>query len=122
MYEPPIPGPGLPEPPTRSGDALGSWVIVALPLLLGAVMLVVTPSYFRPMLASALGWWLLALVVVLEAAALGAVSWGNRRFAGNRLRLKVFTMLVMVGLIFPTLWILLLGPAILVIVQSTGGG
>jgi hypothetical protein len=53
-------------------------------------------------LVPGLGWWLLALVVVLEAAALGAISRGNRRFAGNPIRLKLRTMLV--------------------IVQSTGGG
>ncbi|TMD06584.1 MAG: hypothetical protein E6J02_09265 [Chloroflexi bacterium] len=108
-------GPIQPPDPQKAYRT-GVGVVLALPIVLGVALSVLSPSHFRPLLASSLGLALLALGVVLEALGAGAAwwvdrstwSWSARRFAS----LGITAIFV-----FPTLWILLVGPAFIVVAQ-----
>ncbi len=107
------PGPIRPPDPQKAYRT-GIGVVLALPIVIGVALSVLSPSHFRPLLGSSLGLALLALGVVLEALGVGAAwwvdrgtwSWSARRFAS----LGITALFV-----FPTLWILLVGPAFVVV-------
>lgn len=83
MFQPPVPGPPPPGVPRRSAADLSAWLFPAMPIIFGLFMLIASPTYFRPMIESALGWQMLLFV-------------------------------------FTTLWLILLGPAIVILYRARG--
>jgi hypothetical protein len=115
MYQPPL------VPRISRQAKFGTWLILALPVALGLFMSIETPSYFLPLSQNPVGWLILGLIAILESASFLATRWGLRRFEARPAADLFFRMSVMVGLVFPTLWLVLLGPAIVIIMKSKGG-
>ena len=82
-------------------------------------MFVFTPSYTMPMVHSGLGIAMLGLALGLVAAGY-ALSGVATRFLRTR-RLGVGLLLAVVSVFFctfPALWLVLLGPAVLILIQQ----
>jgi hypothetical protein len=99
------------------GIAARVWTL--FPLGLALLMFVVTPTYFRPMWSSSLGIGLLVGGLVLVGGGYGAtelaVRWMKR--GGWRLGLGITVIVVAYFVQFVTLWIILLGPALLILLS-----
>jgi hypothetical protein len=98
---------------------LGTRFAVALPLGLALFMAALTPSYYRPML-SILGLAMISAAVLIVAGgfALTYVASGLMRRGGVGLPAGVGLLLGIYFLTFVTLWIFLLGPAIVILVTN----
>ena len=98
-------------------------LIFVLPVALGLFMAVVSPSYFRPMLSAPLGIAMLAAGVIVVAAGLALTEVMGRLMRRGRGRLLA-GMALMCGLVlleFIPMWIVLLGPAVLILTNPGSG-
>jgi hypothetical protein len=90
------------------------WTV--FPLAITAVLAVVASNYFAPMFSSAVGIGLLALGLVSIGVSVALAEVARRVARPTRGRLLAALGIVMLALTiqFVTLWIVLLGPALLV--------
>jgi len=101
------------------GVLLGIRLLPLIPIPIGIAMFVFTPSYTMPMVHSGLGIAMLGLALGLVAAGY-ALSGVATRFLRTR-RLGVGLLLAVVSVFFctfPALWLVLLGPAVLILIQQ----
>ena len=96
-----------------------SWLMLALPPAVGILMLVVTPPYFLPVVQSPTGIGLLLLAAFLETVGVLATWWGTKRFRSRIGPLLALELLVTLVCVFPTLWLIILGPALITIVTKS---
>ena len=102
-----------------TGLYLGIRLLPLLPIPVGIAMFVFIPSYATPMVHNAVGIVMLVLALGLVAGgyALSAVAIG---FFRTR-RIAVGLLLAVVSLLFcafPALWLVLLGPAVVIVLQK----
>ena len=91
---------------------------MALPVVIVPVMLIVSPAYFQPMVHEPLGIFLLVLGVVVFAAGCGAAYLAVRMQRRGRSVVAILLVLaITIFVTFPTLWVVLLGPAILILMR-----
>ena len=97
---------------------VASLVVLTLPIVLVLVMLVVSPTYVEPMVRQPLGLALLGFGVVVLALGYGATYAAVRMLRAGR-PTWVFLVVVATTIFcaFPTLWVVLLGPALLILLQ-----
>ena len=97
-------------------------VALTLPIVIGLVMFFVSPTYWTPMVQEPVGVFLLGIGVVLVAAGYGATYLAVRLLRAGRV---AWVFLVVVAttflLTFPALWVVLLGPALLILLQPRTG-
>ena len=98
-------------------------LLFVLPVALGLFMAVVSPGYFRPMLFAPLGIAMLAAGVIVVAAGLALTEVMGRLISrgGGRLVAGIALMCGLVLLQFIALWIVLLGPAALILMNPRPG-
>jgi hypothetical protein len=87
------------------------------PAVLAVLMYFVTPTYFRPMFESVVGWLLVSILATIVCVAYGLVEVGLSLLRKGRVSLVV---LVFVGCLLTWLvavWIVLLGPAALILMK-----
>ncbi|HET7421175.1 MAG TPA: hypothetical protein VFL27_12410 [Candidatus Dormibacteraeota bacterium] len=101
------------------GVVTGVRIWSVLPIPLGIAMFFVAPSYQTEMLRSPTGWLLLALWIALTASAYAVNEYAIRlsrrgRWPIGALLIAATTMF----LTFPALWIVFLGPALVVLLQQ----
>ena len=101
----------------RRQEGVALTIIVSLPVLLAIFMAIAAPSYFRSLFASALGWLILAAALLLEALAAFAAWWLVRRSHLNLFQRRIGDLGIVVLLVFPTLWLVLLGPALAILLN-----
>jgi hypothetical protein len=108
----------LPDPVTLAVIAMRIWVV--FPLGLGVLLAILTPTYWRPVLSSALGIAILTAgaIVIAGGFVLTEVAGRLMRRGGGRLAAGVGLLAGTFFLQFITLWIVLLGPAILILVNT----
>lgn len=84
----------------------------------------ITPSYFRPMLTSWLGINMIVFGILLCLLArfcfVLILRWAESAPARSRFAPLLMT-LPMIFLIFPALWIVLVGPSLIVVARITQG-
>src|ERR1700694_2115328 len=105
-----------PLPKARQGLRIALGISAASPAVLAVLMYLVTPTYFRPMLDSFVGLVLLGVFVGTTCVGYGLVEAGIWLFRKGRVALGV---LVLVGYSVTWLvavWIVLLGPAVLILI------
>jgi hypothetical protein len=91
---------------------------VLFPAGLALLMWLVTPTYFRPMYTSLVGWVLLAALATLTVGGYALIEFAIRLARRGHVALGVVTAVVY-SLIGPFLavWIVLLGPAALILMS-----
>lgn len=107
------------DPRNPAAAVISGWVVLALPVGLALLMVIVTPGYFRPLWESVTGWVFIALFAIFQALGFLVTRWGVNRFGGRPPAHRLFTLAVMVLIVFPSLWLVLLGPAIMIIVRHS---
>ena len=113
------------SPKSRELTSLLGWIAVitnvaclALPVVIVPVMIIVTPGYFQPMVHEPLGLLLLSLGIVVFAAGCGASYLAVRMVRTGRPLWAVLIAVAITFLVtFPVLWVVLLGPAILILMR-----
>ena len=94
---------------------------LGLALVIAGGMFLVTPTYFRPMFSSPAGWLMILVAAVLIAGGvlltLLAMRWMKR--GGGYLAAGIVVIVVVFFVQFITLWIVLLGPALLILSESS---
>jgi hypothetical protein len=101
----------------RRGLAIALRILALSPAALAVLMYVVTPTYFRPLFESIVGWLLLSLLataICVDYALGEAVVW---LFRSSR---AMFGILVLVGYSITwlvALWVVTLGPAALILMK-----
>ncbi len=97
-------------------------VMLTLPVVFVVLLLINSPTYMDPMFRDPLGVALLVLGVVVVASGCAATYLAVRLLRAGRLRL-VFLLVVATTFIcsFPALWVVLLGPALLILLQPRSG-
>lgn len=94
-------------------------VWLAIPLAIAMLMAIITPTYFEPMFTSVVGWLMLAVgaTIVGGGAVLSllAVNWMKR--GGGFMAAGIVVVIVIFLAQFFTLWIVLLGPALLILLR-----
>jgi hypothetical protein len=101
-----------------SGIAIGVRLWALIPIPLGIAMFFITSSYTTELVRSALGWLLLALEIAFSAAGYAVNEFAVR--LSRKGKLPVGAALIAVStafLTFPALWIVFLGPALVVLFQ-----
>ena len=82
-------------------------------------MAIITPTYFEPMFASVVGWLMLAVGATIvgggAVVSLLAVTWMKR--GGGFMAAGIVVLIVVFLAQFFTLWIVLLGPALLILLR-----
>jgi hypothetical protein len=104
-------------PKDRRGLSIALRILALSPAVLAALMYVLTPTYFRPMLDNFVGLVLLGILVSTICVGYGLVEAGIWLFRKGRVVLGV---LVLVGYSitwFVAMWIVLLGPAALILMK-----
>lgn len=93
-----------------------------LPIGIAVFMAVDAPTYFRPMFSAPLGIGLLAAGVVAVVGGYGMIEVGARltRRGGARLAWGLVLICAVCLLQFFVLWIVLLGPALVILSTATG--
>jgi hypothetical protein len=96
---------------------IGARLWVAFPVGIGVLMFIVTPTYWRPMLSAPLGFELLAvgLVVIAGGLVLTEVAGRLMRRGGGALAGGILLIICTFFLQFITIWIILLGPALIIL-------
>ena len=105
----------MPEDRRRLSIALRMSALA--PGVLALLMFFVTPTYFRPMFESVVGWLLLSSLATTTGAAYGLVVVGLWLFRKGH---AVLGVLALVGSFITWLvafWIVLLGPAALILMK-----
>lgn len=94
-------------------------LLFGVPVVLAIFMAVVTPVYFRPMLFEPLGIAMLALGVIIVGAGFALTEVGGRLMRRGRggLVAGIALMCALVLVDFVALWIVLLGPAVLILLS-----
>ena len=87
------------------------------PVVLALVMLFVTPTYFRPMFESIVGWLLLSVLAITIAVTSGLAEVGIRLFRKGRVLLGVVTLVGCSLTWLAATWIVLVGPAALILMK-----
>ena len=99
-------------------------ILSLLPPLLAVVMSLIEPGYFLPIWTSRLGLALiLSMIFLCLLAALCVVlivRWAEARPGKSRFA-PLLMLLPMLFLIFPALWIVILGPSLLIVARVTQG-
>lgn len=93
---------------------------LVFPVLFAVVFVLLAPNYFQPMLSTQVGLWLLGAAVVVLAAVFGISELAVRLMRGRGLSLAL-GIVVWAGaflLDFVALWIVLLGPAIVILTRK----
>jgi hypothetical protein len=102
--------------PNPARQARISAVLLAiLPVALTVFIVLTSPGYFRLIVVTGLGRLLIVAVIVLYALGVAGLMWVVRRVEGGAVRRTQAPLLMLVPLvvfIFPTVWIVLLGPAL----------
>jgi hypothetical protein len=111
-------GTALPDLVTLAVIAMRLWVL--FPLGLGALLAILTPTYWRPVLSSALGIAILTagVIVIAGGFVLTEVAGRLMRRGGGGLAAGIALLAGTFSLQFITLWIVLLGPAIVIVVTT----
>jgi hypothetical protein len=91
--------------------ALRIWALS--PGVLAVFMYFATPTYFRPMFESIVGWLLMSIFVTSSCVAYGLVEVGIWLFRKARVVLGVLVLVVYSITWLVAVWIVLLGPAAL---------
>jgi len=90
-------------------------MFLILPIILLVVLSFVTPAYMTPMFHDPLGLLLLAVAAVVLAAGGGLTLLAVRMLRAGRPLLTIVLLLVSTLVCaFPALWLVLLGPAVVV--------
>jgi hypothetical protein len=84
-------------------------------------MYFVTPTYFRPMFESVVGWLLLSILATTICVAYGLVEVGIWLFRKGRSMLGVLGLVGCSITWLATAWIVLLGPSVLVHMKPRSG-
>ena len=87
------------------------------PGALAVFMFFVTPTYFRPMFESFIGWLLLSIIATAVCVAYGLVELGTWLSRKGRVVLGVLALAGFFITWFATVWIVLLGPAALILIK-----
>jgi hypothetical protein len=91
-------------------------MVLILPVIMLVVFSFVTSSYMRPMFHDPLGFLLLAIAAVVLVVGAGLTLLAVRMMRSGRPLLTVALLLVSTLVCaFPALWLVLLGPALVVI-------
>jgi hypothetical protein len=101
------------------GVLIGIRLLPLIPIPIGIAMFAFTPSYTMPMVHSGLGIAMLVLALGLVAGGF-ALSRVATRFLSTR-RLGVGLLLAVVSVFFctfPALWLVLIGPALVILIQK----
>ena len=112
----------LPDPVTLAVIAMRIWVL--FPLGLGLLLALLAPSYWRPVLSAPLGLAILTggLIVIAGGFALIEVAGRLMRRGHGGLAAGIAILACTFFLQFITLWIVLLGPAIVILVNTKQPG
>lgn len=100
------------------GLAIGVRLWALIPIPLGIAMFSMTPSYTTELLRSPIGWLLLALGIAFTAGGYAVNELAVR--LSRKGKLPVGALLIVVSTIFltfPALWIVFVGPALVVLLQ-----
>jgi hypothetical protein len=92
-------------------------ILAVSPALLAVLMSVVTPTYFRPMLDSLVGWVLLGILASAIGVGYGLVELGTWLFRKGRFVLGVLTLVGYCMTWLVAVSIVLLGPAGLILMK-----
>ena len=93
--------------------------MASLPLILGIFMAVVSPAYFRPLLTWPVGVACLGVLVVLTVVNVLVLGLGFRMAAGGKVGRGILLMVAAFFLLtFPSIWIVLLGPALVILTKG----
>ena len=99
--------------------AVGQSALLILPVILLVVVSFLTPSYTDPMYRDPLG------IALLVAAALVLFAGGGLNFvafrmlrAGRPLITIALALVTTIVCVFPALWLILLGPAVLIVLKK----
>lgn len=110
------------DPLTLAVIAMRFWVF--FPVGLGVLLAILTPTYWPPMLSAPLGIAILSVGVIVVAGGFALTEVADRlmRRGAGGLAAGIALMAVTFFLQFITLWIVLLGPAILILVNAKQPG
>jgi drug/metabolite transporter (DMT)-like permease len=93
--------------------------MVLLPIPIGIAMFVFAPSYSGVLIRSAVGFVVLLLAVVVMACGYALTEVAIRMW--HRGKVGVGTLVAVASLVFcafPALWLVLLGPAVVILIQK----
>jgi len=101
----------------RIKTAVAVRLLAVFPAVLALLMYIVTPTYFRPMVGSVVGWVLLSVFATMvfvgyRLAELGISLLGKARLALAVVVLAGFSITWLVAI-----WIVLLGPSVLILMK-----
>src|SRR5438445_10965462 len=101
------------------GAFYGSRAMVLLPIPIGIAMFVFAPSYTGALVRSAVGFVVLLLAVVVMACGYALTEIAIRMW--HKGRVGVGALVAVASLVFcafPALWLVLLGPALVILIQK----
>ena len=100
------------------GVFYGSRAMVLLPIPIGIAMFVFAPSYTGVLVRSAVGFVALLLAVAVMACGYALTEVAIRMWRKGRVGLGALVAVAsLVFLAFPALWLVLLGPALVILIQ-----
>ena len=93
-------------------------IVALLPAGFGLVIGLITPTYFRPMVTSQVGFALLAVGATCVAGGYGLMELAIRLMKRRHLLVAVMAAVLSLLIEFFTVWIILLGPALIILATS----
>ena len=97
---------------------VGCRAFLVLPPLAGAFSVIATPNYYRPIVEGVAGIAILVLAALVLIAAYSLNEAGGRLMRSGRL-IGMLLCVASVICTFATLWLVLLGPALVLTLQRT---
>ena len=92
------------------------WAVI--PIAIGIAMFVITPSYTAELLRSPIGWLLLALGIAFTAGGYAVNEFAIRLSRKGMLPIGAALVAISTVLLpFPALWMVFIGPALVVFIQ-----
>ena len=112
---------GDPARPNQGRLAIALALVAVSPTFIGLFMFFLTPTYFRPIFESSVGFLLLGILVVAIGAGYAVLRVAVRLFR-NRSGGFGFLVLAVYAMFWGfALWIVLIGPAVLILLQPRSG-
>jgi hypothetical protein len=100
---------------------VASWILTLVPIFMALLFGVLTPYYFGPLVRTLPGWIMICVFVLTTSIAGAAYAWIRRWIRTQPAHRQIYgppmLLIPMLVLTYPSLWLVLLGPAILGIVS-----
>jgi hypothetical protein len=104
-------------PKERRGLSIALRISALSPAALALLMYFVTPTYFRPMFESIVGWLLVVVIAAVICVGYGLVEVGIRWLRKGRVVLGVVALVGYLMTWLVAVWIVVLGPAALILME-----